>query len=386
MINQILFILCIVTSVFCAIQYYITWWSIREGKKEEDGLSDFTPPVSILKPLTGVEPGLRENLKAFFELDYPAYELIFCFETPVDPAIELVDSLKEKYPQIPVKKVISDPNFGYNPKVSNVAGGLAKASHDLILISDADIRPDKNYLRIIVQRFGDPQVGLVSNLIRGKGDDSLGSILENLRLNFFVINGVTTLYNLIHHPSVVGKSMLLRRSYLEQLGGLKSVRNYLAEDYILGQKMREMGKRVVISRHLITSFSNKRTFRQFFNRRYRWHILRFHLSKPAYFIEPLVNPLFWSLIFMITSLFSAVSIFTFFLIALFKVILEALQGETLHDRIRFTPYLFVPLKDIMIGIIWFIPFFKNSVRWRKHRFKVKHKTELIPIQKKSETA
>jgi ceramide glucosyltransferase len=367
------------------MQHYITWWSIREGKKEEDGLSDFTPPVSILKPLTGLEPGLKENLKAFFELNYPAYELIFCFESPVDPAIDLVDSLKEEHPNIPVKKVISDPDFGYNPKVSNVAAGLAKVDHDLILISDADIRPDKDYLRIIVQRFGDPQVGLVSNLIRGQGDNSPGSVLENLRLSFFVINGVCTLYNLINHASVVGKSMLIRKSYLEELGGLKSVRNYLAEDYIIGERMRKINKKVVISRHLITSINSGRTFRQFFNRRYRWHILRFHLSKPAYFIEPFVNPLFWSFVFMIVSLFSTLSVATFLVVGLYKIILEALQGEALHDEIKITPYLFVPLKDLLIAVVWFIPFFKYSVRWRKHRFKVKHKTELVPIQKISNT-
>ncbi len=380
MINQILFILCIVTSIFCAIQYYITWWSIREGKKEEDGLSDFTPPVSILKPLTGDEPGVRENLKAFFELNYPEYELIFAFETSMDPAIQLVDSLKEEHPQIPVKKVISDPTFGYNPKVSNVASALAKTSHDLILISDADIRPGKNYLRIIVQRFGDPAVGLVSNLIKGQGDDSLGSILENLQLNFFVINGVCTLYNLISHPSVVGKSMLIRKSYFEQSGGLESVKNFLAEDYIIGERMRKIGKKVVISRHLITSFSNKRTFRQFFNRRYRWHILRFQLSRSAYFIEPFVNPLFWALIFMLISLFSMLSVATFLVVGLYKIILEALQGETLHEETKFIPYLFVPLKDLIVAFVWFIPFFKYTVRWRKHRFRVKHKTELVPIQ------
>ena len=385
MINQILFILCVLTAIFCTIQYYITWWSVRKGKDEEKDLPDFAPAISILKPLTGLEPELKENLKAFFELDYPAYELIFCFETPVDPAIELVDSLKDEHPQIPVKKVISDPDFGHNPKVSNVAGGLSKASHDLILISDADIRPDKDYLRIIVQRFGDPQVGLVSNLIRGQGDDSLGSILENLQLNFFVINGVCTLNNLISHPSVVGKSMLLRKSYLEQLGGLESVKNYLAEDYIIGERMRNAGKRVVISRHLITSINSRRTFRQFFNRRYRWHILRFHLSKSGYFAEPFVNPLFWSLVFMIASLFSTLSVATFLVVGLYKIILEALQGEALHEEIKITPYLFVPLKDLIVAIVWFIPFFKYSVRWRKHRFKVSRKTELIPIQTKTAT-
>jgi len=334
----------------------------------------------------GRRVGLKENLKAFFELNYPAYELIFCFETPVDPAIELVDSLKDEHPQIPVKKVISDPDFGYNPKVSNVAAGLAKADHDLVLISDADIRPDKDYLRIIVQRFGDPQVGLVSNLIRGQGDNAPGSVLENLQLSFFVINGVCTLYNLINHPSVVGKSMLIRKSYLEQLGGLESVKNYLAEDYIIGERMRSIGKKVVISRHLITSINSGRTFRQFFNRRYRWHILRFHLSKPAYFVEPFVNPLFWSLVFMIASLFSTLSVATFLVVGLYKILLEAMQGEALHEEIKISPYLFVPLKDLMLAFIWFIPFFKYSVRWRKHRFRVSRKTELVPIQSRSAKA
>jgi len=381
LINKILFILCIITSVFCAIQYYITWWSVRKGKEEEKDLSDFTPPISVLKPLTGVEPQLKKNLKAFFELDYPAYELIFSFETPVDPAVELVDSLIKEYPQVPVKKAVSDPGFGYNPKVSNVAGGLSKASHDLVLISDADIRPDRNYLRVIVKRFSDPNTGLVSNLIKGRGDDALAAMVENLQLNFFVINGVCSLYNLINHPTVVGKSMLLRKSYLEQLGGLHSVRNHLAEDYLLGEKMRKMGKKVVVSRHLVTSINNKRTFRVFFNRHTRWAILRYHLSKPAYFAEPFVNPLFFSVILLFTSFFSVFSILTFLIVGFYKIILEALQGEVLHERIRFTPFLFVPLKDIIIAFIWFIPFFKYSVRWRKHRFRIGRKTELIPINK-----
>ena len=378
LINLILFILVLITCFCCFLFHYSVFKITRKPVSRSPGKVDILP-VSILKPLQGISPELKGNLATFCNLDYPEYELIFCVEKKEDPALQVVKELQTECPQAKIKIAIEDSHPGYNPKVRNLLRGMSKASYDLILISDADVQVDKNYLRDLVSLIQDPAVGIVTNLIRGKGNNSLGSILENLNLNFFVLGGTCFLYHFFRFAAVTGKSILMRRKDLEKIGGFSSVENFLAEDQILEKKFKRLGRKIILSHRPIDSNTRGRTFSRFFNRNVRWSQMRVQLGGIGYLSELFVNPVLFAMLLCFISLFSAFSLKVLVAISIFKIIVESTQGKLIQTQAGFFSYLLVPLKDLLIGIIWFTPFFKTSVEWRGSKFKLRRYTELEPL-------
>lgn len=353
--------------------------SDQGGEEKNKCAEGHFPPVSILKPLQGADPGLKVNLSSFCELDYPKYELVFCLEKGEDKALSLIRELQIKYPEVFIKVAQDDNHYGYNPKVNNLIRGLKYASYDLILISDADVCPDKTYLKDTAHYFSDPSVGMVTNLIRGKGKGSIGAILENLYLNSFVLGGTCSLYHYFDYTCVTGKSVLFRKEDLEKIGGFSSLKNFLAEDQILGKKFKRLGKKVILSNHLITSNNSQRPLTKFFSRNLRWSQMRLQLGGLGYLSEMLLNPVFIATLFVILSSFSTLSFSAFLGTSFYKILVDSMEGKLIQAGAGFYPYLLAPLKDILIGIIWFFPFFKTSVEWRGARFNLKRYTELEPI-------
>lgn len=396
LINLILFVLVLITSFSCFLQLYsvfkISSHSEKSallpetapleqtGEEEKKYTEGFLPPVSILKPLQGTEPGLKKNLSSFCELDYPDYELVFCLEKEEDPAFPLIRELQKEYPEIKIKIATDDNHYGYNPKVNNLIRGLGQASYDLVLISDADVCPDRAYLKDTAHFFSDPSVGMVTNLIRGKGKGSLGAIFESLYLNSFVLAGTCSLHHFFGYTCVTGKSVLVRKKDLEKIGGFSSIKNFLAEDQILGKKFKRLGKKVILSNHLIISNNIKRPLAKFFSRNLRWSQMRVQLGGLGYLSEMLVNPVFLATLFLILSAFSTFSFLVFLGTCFYKIVVDSLEGKMIKAGAGFLPYLLTPLKDILIGVIWFFPFFKSTVEWRGNKFRLKRYTELEPIE------
>jgi ceramide glucosyltransferase len=335
------------------------------------------PPVSILKPLFGAGEGLRQNLESFFRLNYPKYEIVFCLDE-TDPAMVVVRELRDQYPEVLVKIANEHEHLGLNPKVNNLSRGWKKTSYNLVLISDADVMADKHYLQDTAALFEDPSVGVVTNPIRGIGKGTWGAILENLHLNFFVIGATCFLYRFIRRTCVTGKSMLLKKEDMEKVGGLAGIKDFLAEDYILGMKFQRLGKKVVLCDHLIASNNTKRSTGRFLARSLRWAQMRLRLNVWSYASEMFSNPVFWAVALVFLSSFSTISICVLVGVGLFKIALEGIQGWMIQAENGFLSYLLVPIKDILMGILWFSPFFKCSVEWGGKRYKIKAHTKLQP--------
>jgi ceramide glucosyltransferase len=380
-LNLILLILTIFSSFLCAGSFYFVFRALVIDKKKIAYPFSFTPPVSILKPLQGLDSELEKNLQAFCHLDYPNYEMIFCFKNAKDPAYSLADRLGQDCKNIPIKIVVDPAFYGYNPKINNLVAGINKAKNDLILISDGDIRPHRDYLKELANHFQDPQVGLVTNLIAGSGNRSLGAILENLYLNSFVIGSVTSVNYAFKWPCVIGKSMIFKKSDIEKIGGILSFKDFLAEDYLIGRRLQKIGKKVLISPHIVSCINTHRSLKKFLNRHFRWTLLRYRLSTPAYLCELLVNPIFFSLILFFTSRFSKGSLILLIGITIYKIFLEAFQNRVILGRFRILTHLFVPIKDLIFAFLWFVPFVKRSVTWRDHKLIMKRYTELEPKSK-----
>ena len=211
----------------------------------------FTPPVTLLKPLHGLEPDLPSHLQSFFEQDYPAFEILFCARTEQDPGLEIARQVAAKYPRIRSRFLCSGKAPYPNAKVWSLERMQQIALHDFSVISDSDVSVTPDYLRSIMAPFADASVGAVTCLYRGVGSGSFWSTLEAVGMSVEMSSGVLVADMLEGMKFALGPTMVVRRDCLEKAGGFRALGSYHADDFMLGNLISAGGHRVVLSTHPI---------------------------------------------------------------------------------------------------------------------------------------
>jgi ceramide glucosyltransferase len=245
-------------------------------RREDRAVTTFLPPVSVLKPLHGTEPGMERNLESFFEQDYPEFELLFCARQESDEGLQLARRVGGRYPDVDARYITCGeplPQF-HNAKVFSLEKLDSVARHELFITSDADVRVTRDYLRRMVQNLKDPQVGLASCVYLGmtdKGKDAgFSSQLDAVGKSVEMTSGVLVADMLEGTKFALGATMAVRKRSFQEAGGFEELGQFYADDFVLGNRLAAQGTGVLLASHVIRLMVQDTPFGLSFRNQLRW--------------------------------------------------------------------------------------------------------------------
>ncbi|MFT3921087.1 MAG: glycosyltransferase [Myxococcales bacterium] len=354
-------------------------WLHTLRRRQTRSIAEF-PAVSLLKPVKGLEENLEACLRSFFEQEYPGQlEIVFASATREDPAMQVARRLAREYPGVSVRFVLSDENWGLNPKVSNLQGALRAARHDLVLQSDANVWAPRDYLRSIVSELVSEEASLLSSVVSGIGERSFGSAIENLQLSAYVAPACCVALKLGGVTCVIGKSMLFRSSELKSLGGLERVKDSLAEDFLLGRHYGDSGKKVLLSATPIRNVNVDMALDRSLTRHARWLKMRAVIHPVSFITDIFTNPSALMLLAWLSS--GCETSFGYALLGM-VALKTAIDGQ-LVKLVRGAPMklqhlVLGPVKDAIMFGVWVYASFSRSVEWRGIRLRLGADSQLLP--------
>ena len=356
----------------CGMGFYLLClWSARSFQRTGSRPTPaVTPPVTILKPLRGVDPEMYESFRSHCVQDYPEYEIIFGVSEPDDPAVEAVHRLMREFPNCKIRLLVCPEVLGNNRKTSNLVQMLAFAQHDHILINDSDIYVTADYLRRVMAPFARPQVGMVTCPYRGIAADTLGSKLESIGISTDFIAGVLAARQIeggIHFA--LGSTLAMSRTALEAIGGLRPLVDYLADDFELGYRIAKAGYEVVLADIVVETHLPAYSFRGFFQHQMRWARSTRDSRRMGYIGLLLTFGLPWSIFAVLLAPLSWWSWATLAAAAALRAAVALKVGiGIVHDRAVSRRLWLVPLRDLVAFGVWFASFADHTVHWRGEVF------------------
>ncbi len=340
---------------------------------------DSAPGISILKPLAGVDEGLEENLRSFFEQDYEKFEILCAVRSAEDPALALFERLRKQYSSVDARSLVTgDPPYP-NAKVFSLDNMMKAARHDLLVMSDSDIRVKPGMLKVMAAEFQDPTLGLTTCPYRAVPGRSFWSVLEAIGMNTEFLGGILVARMLEGMKFAVGPTIVARKKALEKIGGFDRLKDYLAEDFVMGKFASEKGLGVGLSSCVIEHRIGTQSFMPNAAHRIRW-ARSTRRSRPAGYIgQVFTNPLPIALLLLVWFP-------EWWPVAALSLLLRAgaawaTAGWVLHDPLCARRWYFLPLQDIASFLFWVLGFFGNTITWRGHKYRLHTDGRFEPVNK-----
>lgn len=333
-----------------------------------DGRPD-EPPVSVLKPLHGAEPGLYENLLSFADQDYPDFQLVLGMRDRTDEALPIVRALMRDRPACDIALVVDPRVAGSNLKVANLENMMPRARHDVIVIADSDMRVTPDYLRSVTAPLAEPGVGLVTCPYKGVPTGSLWSILAALYINFGFLPGALVGAALDIGGGCFGATIALRREVLERTGGFARLRDELADDHRLGAAVRRLGLATVLSPYIVDNRVSESSFASLWRHELRWTRTSRAMAPLGYAGSVITHTLVVGAI--VAALWRADAAAAWAIVSS-SLLLRWISAAAMARRLGLpqTGLWLLPLRDVLSFAIFVGSFCGRSVSWRDQRFRV----------------
>jgi ceramide glucosyltransferase len=363
-------------SFYCVLEYF-------QGLRRLPPVNpSFVPPVSIVKPVRNVDREAYENFASFCRLDYPKYEIVFAVADRDDPVIPVIQKLQQSFPMCSIRLVTAVANLGANNKVNNLCQLVQEAKHELIVMSDSDVRVETDYLRNVVAPFSDPRVGVVTALYRGISGRGLVSALDDLGMYTDSAPAALVARKLEGKMRFAfGWTMATTKKVLSEIGGFESMVNHHSDDFELGNRISELGYRVELMRKPVDMVLPDESFGEFLKHELRWSIGLRNVRPVGYVGMLLTHGLPWTLLAVALATASgwgsvAIAYAVAYLILRLGVVWTTAVWGLGDSQIAGKLWL-VPLHDAISFVVWVGGFFSNKIVWRGSVYRVR-KGLLIP--------
>jgi len=339
----------------------------------------FTPPVSVLKPVRGLDRLAAEHFASFCRQDYPDYEMLFAVADADDPAIPVITRLAEEFPRVPIRLIVGAAEIGTSSKVNKLCRLAREARHDVLVVSDSDVTVPPRHLRAVVAPFADVRVGAVTCPYRGISDGRFWSDLEAIGISTDFIPGVLVADRLEGMTFTLGATMATTRRALAGIGGFEALADYCADDFELGHRLAARGHTIVLADSVAATESGAHDGVAFFRHQLRWAVTLRH-SRPAGYLGKITftQGLPWTLAAMTvapSATIAAVYALAYLIVRCGMAWIAA--GVTEDETTRRKLYL-VPIADALACAVSIAALCSNRVSWRGGWFELR-KGRLVPI-------
>jgi ceramide glucosyltransferase len=346
-------------------------WRFRGEVKPADSAN--LPPVSIMKPLCGDEPGLYQCLRSFCQQDYPAYQVVFGVRDADDAAVKVVNRLRAEFPEREIALVTDARIYGANLKVSNLINMMPACRHDMLVIADSDVAVGPDALTRVMVQLTEDGVGATSCLYRGKPMEGLASRLGALYINDWFLPSVLVDVALSGVDGCFGALMAVRREALASVGGFHAMVNHLAEDNLLGRLLRRGGWQVRLSSYTVDTMVGEDSLSALIHHEVRWSRTVRACRPLDHFLSLTTFPL------LLTVFLLAIdpSILGCFLAALHLLLRMGLHlavarrfphGASWNERMA--DVALVPLRECLCFVVWLVSLSGTRVRWRNRDYRI----------------
>ncbi len=327
------------------------------------------PPVTVLKPVHGLEKDQRENLRSTCLQDYPEYQVVFSVQDHADPAIPLLMELQQEFGLKRVTVAVENCQAGTNGKINNMIGGLRHARHDILVISDSDVRLKPDYLKTIVNPLADPNIGCACTLYKAACAQTWFEKMELLTLNADFMTNVVFAHVSGASKFCLGASAALRRSTLEEVGGLESLADYLVEDYEMGRRIWISGKKIAIIPYFVDTIVDLKSPSQWWTHQIYWDQNTRAARPRAFFATALIRSVPFALLYSIARLGNITGLWILAgALSIRMVTAAAILGWGFRDREGLRSLILLIFRDISSLITWLLAFTKRTTIWRGTRF------------------
>ena len=354
--------------------------ALRFFRRERAGkLPDYAPGASLLKPVREIDFGSYENFASFCRQDYPDYEVLFAVSDNADTAVPLIQRLIADFPEGRVRLFVGADHLGANRKVNNLARLAQEARHEILVLSDGDVRVGPNYLREVVAPLADEETGAVTCFYRAIAEKNLGAELEAIGAASDFFAGVLMADAMEGMSFALGASIATSKRWLGKIGGFAAFADMLADDYELGHRIAKAGGHIVLSREVVSTMYPAQTARGFWDHQLRW-ARTVRLCRPlSYFGLLLTHGLPWALLAAVVA--PARGIAAAYLLA--YLVLRLAMAWTVGvwgvgDEVLRRRLWLVPVRDLLNFGVWLASFASNRITWGGAEYAMR-KGRMIPI-------
>jgi ceramide glucosyltransferase len=358
--------------VYYGIALYsaVRFFRATSGSRPAGG--GFAPPVSNLKPVRGLDPDAYENLASFCNQDYPDYEILFCVGDADDPALPVIQKLAADFPQCRIRVLFGSGRNATNDKVAKLARLVSEAQHEVVVISDSDVRVRPDYLRTVVAPLADPQVGAVTCFYVPTHETTAVQNLQSVGMLADFYPGILVAWQLDGVKFALGPTIATTRARLAGFGGYQAIENQPADDLLVGRLIADQGYTVELLPYCVSTVADYQSFADLFHKRLRWIVVMRHMRPWGHLGLIFTHGLPWCLaaIAVARSLPVAGAYLGIYLL-LRGAITRTIGVRGLKQPVSWKKLALIPVWDAMAFAIWLISFGRKTIRWRDNEYYIR---------------